>query len=41
MMSLTNSNGQIPLLCSIQSGSTLTGKIYIVDFRDDFNNIFY
>jgi hypothetical protein len=26
MTSLTNSNGQIPLLCAIQSGSTLTGK---------------
>jgi hypothetical protein len=26
MTSLENSNGQIPLLCSIQAGSTLTGK---------------
>ena len=26
MTSITNSNGQIPLLCAIHAGSTLTGK---------------
>jgi hypothetical protein len=26
MTSLVNSNGQIPLLCAIQAGSTLSGK---------------
>jgi hypothetical protein len=26
MTSLVNSNGQIPLLCAVQAGSTLSGK---------------
>lgn len=26
MTALRNSNGQIPLLCAIQAGSTLTGR---------------
>jgi len=33
MTSLTNSNGQIPLLCAIQSGSTLTGEEIIIIFK--------
>jgi hypothetical protein len=41
MTSLTNSNGQIPLLCSIEAGSTLTGEMISIIQILYFISLFY